>query len=57
MKWGIERSRLVSRMAELPACGHLIGRQYDNFLRVKYDVNCVGDATPPGAPPARFAVM
>lgn len=39
MKWGIERSRLVARMSELPKCGNLIRRQYDNFLRMKYDVN------------------
>ena len=39
MKWGIERSTLLTRMSELPACGNLIHRQYDNFLRLKYDVN------------------
>jgi len=39
MKWGIERSRVLTRMSELPACGNLIRRQYDNFLRLKYDVN------------------
>jgi hypothetical protein len=39
MKWGIERSKLVTRMSELPACGGLIRQQYDNFLRLKYDVN------------------
>ncbi len=39
MKWGIERSKLVTRMSELPGCGNLIRRQYDNFLRLKYDVN------------------
>jgi hypothetical protein len=39
MKWGIERSKVVTRMSELPACGSLIRRQYDNFLRVKYNVN------------------
>jgi hypothetical protein len=39
MKWGIERSKVVTRMSELPACGDLIRRQYDNFLRLKYDVN------------------
>ena len=36
MKWGIERSKVVTRMSELPACGHLIRQQYDNFLRLKY---------------------
>ena len=39
MKWGIERSKVVTRMAELPACGNMIRQQYDNFLRLKYDVN------------------
>jgi hypothetical protein len=39
MKWGIERSKLLTRMSELPACGGLIRRQYDNFLRLKYEVN------------------
>jgi hypothetical protein len=39
MKWGIERSKLLTRMSELPACGGLIRQQYDNFLRLKYDVN------------------
>ena len=39
MKWGIERSKLLTRMSELPACGSLIHQQYDNFLRLKYDVN------------------
>ena len=39
MKWGIERSKVLTRMSELPACGGLIRQQYDNFLRLKYDVN------------------
>jgi hypothetical protein len=39
MKWGIERSRLLTRMSELPACGSIIHQQYDNFLRMKYDIN------------------
>jgi hypothetical protein len=39
MKWGIERSKVMTRMSELPACGSLIRQQYDNFLRLKYDVN------------------
>lgn len=39
MKWGIERSKLLTRMSKLPACGSLISQQYDNFLRLKYDVN------------------
>ena len=39
MKWGIERSKLLTRMSQLPACGSLIHQQYDNFLRLKYNVN------------------
>lgn len=39
MKWGIERSKLVTRMSELPACGSLIHEQYDNFLRMKFEVD------------------
>jgi hypothetical protein len=39
MKWGIERSQLLTRMSELPACGGLIRRQYDNFLRLNYEMN------------------
>jgi hypothetical protein len=39
MKWGIERSNLLTKMSELPACGSMIRQQYDNFLRFKYEVN------------------
>src|SRR5580704_5472045 len=39
MKWGIERSKVLTRMSELPACGNVIRQQYDRFLRLKYDVN------------------
>ena len=39
MKWGIERSKLLTRMSELPACGNLIHEQYDNFLRMKFEVD------------------
>jgi hypothetical protein len=39
MKWGIERSKVLTRMSEFPACGQMIGRQYDNFLRLKYRFN------------------
>jgi hypothetical protein len=39
MKWGIERSKVLTRMSEFPACGHLISQQYDNFLRFKYRLN------------------
>lgn len=39
MKWGIERSKLLTRMSGLPACGSLIRKQYDNFLRLKYELN------------------
>ncbi len=39
MKWGIERSKVLTRMSELPACGRRIRQQYDNFLRLKYDIN------------------
>ncbi len=39
MKWGIERSRLVTRMSKLPACGKLVNRQYDTYLRMKYEMN------------------
>jgi hypothetical protein len=39
MKWGIERSKVLTRMSELPACGNLIHQQYDNFLRMKFEVN------------------
>ena len=36
MKWGIERSQVVTRMSELPMCGGLIHSQYDRYLRMKY---------------------
>ncbi|MGA9416548.1 MAG: hypothetical protein WBV60_17820 [Terriglobales bacterium] len=39
MKWGIEHSKVLTRMSGLPVCGGLIRQQYDNFLRLKYDVN------------------
>lgn len=37
MKWGIERSKVLTRMSELPACGNLVREQYDNFLRLKFE--------------------
>ena len=36
MKWGIERSRLITRMSELPVCGKQVSAQYDRYLRAKY---------------------
>lgn len=39
MKWGIERSKLFTRMSELPVCGGRIRQQYDKFLKFKYEVN------------------
>jgi len=39
MKWGIERPKLLTRMSELPGCGSRIRQQYDNFLKLKYEVN------------------
>ncbi len=39
MKWGIERSRVMTRMSELPVCGKLVSAQYDSYLRVKYKVD------------------
>jgi hypothetical protein len=39
MKWGIERSEALVRLSNLPVCGGAIGRQYDRFLRLKYEVN------------------
>jgi Phytanoyl-CoA dioxygenase (PhyH) len=39
MKWGIERSKVLNRMSDLPACGSLIRQQYDNYLRLKYELN------------------
>lgn len=39
MKWGIERSGLLTRMAELPGCGSFINHQYDRYLRLKFQTN------------------
>jgi hypothetical protein len=39
MKWGIERSKLVTRMSQIPGCGSVINRQYDGLLRLKYNIN------------------
>ena len=39
MKWGIERSPLMTRMSQLPVGGRLIRQQYDRFLRFKYELN------------------
>jgi hypothetical protein len=39
MKWGIERSETVTRMAHLPGCERFINRQYDRYLRVKFRTN------------------
>jgi hypothetical protein len=39
MKWGIERSKFITRMSATPVCGSLVRRLDDKFLRVKYDVN------------------
>jgi hypothetical protein len=37
MKWGIERSKLLMRISELPVCGSLVREQYDKFLRLKFE--------------------
>jgi hypothetical protein len=39
MKWGIERSNLATRMAEIPRCGEFINHQYDRYLRLKFLTN------------------
>lgn len=39
MKWGIERSRVMTRISEVPGCGNLVRRQYDHYLKLKFDVN------------------
>lgn len=36
MKWGIERSQLMTRISELPVCGKQVHAQYDRYLRMKY---------------------
>jgi hypothetical protein len=47
MKWGIERSRLVTRMSQIPGCGNAINRRYDDLLRLKYNVNWNWVRNPP----------
>jgi hypothetical protein len=37
MKWGIERSAALTKMAEFPGCGKFIDRQYDRYLRLKFE--------------------
>jgi len=39
MKWGIERSDFVTRMAHLPGCESFVNRQYDRYLRMKFRTN------------------
>lgn len=39
MKWGIERSEMVTRVAHLAGCERFINRQYDRYLRVKFCTN------------------
>ncbi len=36
MKWGIERSQLMTRMAEFPVGGKLFREQYDRYLKMRY---------------------
>ena len=36
---GIERSRVMTRISEVPGCGNLVRRQYDHYLKLKFDVN------------------
>ena len=37
MKWGIERSATITKMSKLPGCGGFIDRQYDRYLRLKFE--------------------
>jgi hypothetical protein len=39
MKWGIDRSTILTRMSELPGCGNFVHRQYDRYLRMKFDID------------------
>jgi len=39
MKWGIERSSIVTQMAHIPRCGPFVDRQYDRYLRLKFRTN------------------
>jgi len=39
MKWGIQRSMLLDRMAAMPIIGGQIGKHYDECLRLKYSLN------------------
>lgn len=39
MKWGIERSKVMTRMSAMPVCGNFARRLDNKFLRLKYDVN------------------
>lgn len=39
MKWGIDKSETMVRMSQAPVCGKMIGRQYERFLRMKYELN------------------
>lgn len=37
MKWGIERSAAITKMSGIPGCGKFIDRQYDRYLRLKFE--------------------
>jgi hypothetical protein len=39
MKWGIERSPIVTKMAHIPGCGQLTNRLYDRYLRTKFEID------------------
>jgi hypothetical protein len=39
VKWGIDRSPLLTRMSDLPGCGRFIHRQYDRYLRTKFEID------------------
>ncbi len=39
MKWGIERSAAITKMSGIPGCGKFIDRQYDRYLRLKFEFN------------------
>jgi hypothetical protein len=39
VKWGIDRSPILTRMSELPGCGNFIHQQYDRYLRMKFEID------------------
>jgi hypothetical protein len=39
MKWGIQRSAAITKLSKLPGCENFVDRQYDRYLRFKFEMD------------------